>query len=641
MDSITPEKINEMLGQKALQLAKHLLPNGKLVSGMWQVGSVDGETGKSCKVYLSGGGGYCDFAGNIGGDYIKLWMETRRLGFKEAFSESKQWLGVYEVERKKTFKKPIKPKSLKSIKEDQSKDYLKNQRLFSDNTISKFKITQCELYGKPAIFFPYLVDGELIHFKQRLITPIENKSQYIPSKDTEACLFGWQALTDERKEFIIICEGEYDAMAYSEYGYEALSVPFGGGDKGKQNWVENEYVRLSQFNTIYLSMDMDKEGSLAVDELIKRLGIDRCRIVSLPKKDANDCLKSGVSKEVIDNCIAKAKYKSMAELKSPLDFMDETLDWMYPDAGQEQARGFDTPWSDINSEWRPMWGELTLINGINAHGKSEFANLFALHAATKLNIPSFVASMEIPNKRLNERFVKQLTASMKPAKSAAKNAIEFLHEKVWIGDFKESVNQNKLIEAMNYAYKRYGVKVFLIDSLMKCGVDEEDNTALKLFVERLCEFKNNFMTHIFLVVHPRKGVNEDSCPNKMDVLGTGGVTNLADNLITVWRNKKREQAEKEIKEKRITTPDYEQTLEQARKIQNDSKRMGSEPDLDKKQAWILKGEEYLEKTAGVIAWLQKHRNGGNERQFKLDYKNHQHINFRGINKHYIQSGGKL
>lgn len=640
MESITPRTVDDMLSKRVMDLAKYLLPNGKKVGDFWQVGSVDGEVGSSCKVYLNGKG-YNDFAGVEGGDYLNLWMEVKGLTFIEAFTEAKSWLGVYEEERKKTYQKPSKPRTTKSIRQDDVRKYI-NLRKITDETIEAFCVTKCQLYGQEAVLFPYLVNKELVHYKQRLLSPIEGKQSYLPSKDTEACLFGWQALPKGRHNSIIICEGEYDAMAWLEYEYHALSVPFGGGDKGKQNWVQNEYLRLSQFDTIYLSMDMDQQGELATDELIQRLGIDRCKIVKLPHKDCNDCLMAGVTKEEIDQCINTAKYKSLATLKSPLAFHDETLDWIFPDVEQEQARGFDTPWSSINSDWRPMWGELTLINGINAHGKSEFANLIALDCAMRQGLTAFVASMEIPNKRLNERFIKQLSARAKPSRELASKCLHELDEKLWIGDFKESIKKEKLLEAMHYAYKRYGVKVFLIDSLMKCGVDEEDNAALKKFVEELCVFKNEYMAHILLVVHPRKGVNEDSCPNKMDVLGTGGVTNLADNLITVWRNKKYEQQRYKINQKREEIErngDWDVIYRQAFEAVEQAKKQKIDPNLSDIEKFVLKSQDYLDHTGPVIAWLQKHRNGGNERQFWLDYRNNQHINFKGVNKNYVELGG--
>ena len=41
-------------------------------------------------------------------------------------------------------------------------------------------------------------------------------------------------------------------------------------------------------------------------------------------------------------------------------------------------------------------------------------------------------------------------------------------------------------------------------------------------------------------MHSRKLADEFSPPGKFDAKGTGTITDLADNVVTVWRNKKKE-----------------------------------------------------------------------------------------------------
>jgi twinkle protein len=48
--------------------------------------------------------------------------------------------------------------------------------------------------------------------------------------------------------------------------------------------------------------------------------------------------------------------------------------------------------------------------------------------------------------------------------------------------------------------------------------------------------------HIHLVAHSRKQKDEMSAPGKMDIKGTGTMTDQVDNVVTVWRNKKQEEA---------------------------------------------------------------------------------------------------
>lgn len=75
---------------------------------------------------------------------------------------------------------------------------------------------------------------------------------------------------------------------------------------------------------------------------------------------------------------------------------------------------------------------------------------------------------------------------------------------------------------------------------MKCGIDEDDYKGQKAFADRLCNFKNEFDVHVHLVAHARKGESEDRAPGKLDVKGTGAISDLADNVFTVWRNKRKE-----------------------------------------------------------------------------------------------------
>ena len=45
-----------------------------------------------------------------------------------------------------------------------------------------------------------------------------------------------------------------------------------------------------------------------------------------------------------------------------------------------------------------------------------------------------------------------------------------------------------------------------------------------------------------IVAHSRKGQDELTPPGKMDVKGSGSITDQVDNVMTVWRNKRKEQA---------------------------------------------------------------------------------------------------
>jgi len=628
MNTIKPSEIDRMLSGKVDELAKFLLPNGKRNGGFWEAGSVDGEAGQSLKVYLNGNG-WCDFSEASGGDYISLWQEVNNIDFKTAFEECKKWLGVYESEPKKIFHKAEKPKAVIPLSE-KIRGYLGQKRKLSDSTVEAFNVEQDTVNGQTAIYFPYITDGALTHYKQMLFDRNTGKKTFRASKGTKPVLFGWQALPNERLSSIIICEGEIDAMSYREYGFNALSTPFGGGEAGKQNWINYEYERLTQFEEIFLSMDQDEVGQAANKDIIERLGVDRCRVVKLPHKDINDCLTAGVTKPIIDECLKSAKHLEIKEVTRTQPYHELTLDWMYSDA---KVRGFDTPWNKVNEEWKPGYSELTLINGINAHGKSEFANQLILHATLGLDMPALLCSMEIPHVRLLERLIKQSTGSRdKPARELAEKALKTLDVNLLLGDFPQGVTPERLVEVLAYSYRRHGCQVVLIDSLMKCGIGEDDYPAQKAFVEKLCDLKNSIPIHIFLVVHPRKGATEDFIPGKMDVAGAGGITNLADNLITVWRNKEWELLRRSRDARKSSDQHYEHNLMVSRQAQAKGEKVTPE------QLFILNEADEVESGNGVIAHLQKDRNGGNEQQFGFFYQNSQHVHKSAKNNRYYVEG---
>ena len=80
----------------------------------------------------------------------------------------------------------------------------------------------------------------------------------------------------------------------------------------------------------------------------------------------------------------------------------------------------------------------------------------------------------------------------------------------------------------------------MIDSLMKCGINDDDYSGQKNFVDHLCWAAKNENVHIHLVVHMRKGKSETERPGKFDVLGSSAITNLVDNLVIIHRNKAKE-----------------------------------------------------------------------------------------------------
>ena len=180
-------------------------------------------------------------------------------------------------------------------------------------------------------------DGTLAMAKVR--EPEDGAKPKPTASNCEPILMGWQAVPEDAR-IAYITEGEIDALSMYDYGYPAFSPPYGGGGGNKQQWVENEYENLLQFERIYLVYDNDEQGDEGAGEVARRLGRHRCLRVRLPKKDANECLACGVPREDIAAAIESAESlegPGNSEPSAPTlicrcasEIEPEHIEWLWP-----------------------------------------------------------------------------------------------------------------------------------------------------------------------------------------------------------------------------------------------------------------------------------------------------------------------
>ena len=529
-----------MMANSAERIAEHLLPNGQRKGGEWKCGSVDGEPGDSLGVVLVGAkaGVWKDFANDVGGDLLDLWMNAKRLTLPQAMVEAKDFMGIRDVMRDANFQnqthyvKP--PKQVIAKVGGKVSQYLTETRKLSIEAIQTYKIAASK--DDTEIVFPFLRDGELLNVKRLKIDRKDGKKMIRSEKGCEPVLFGWQAIPDNARS-VTICEGEIDAVTLWQYGFPALSMFSGASNL---QWVDGDYPYLDQFSEIYICTDGDEPGKQAALALVERLGRDRCKVVTLPKKDANECLCAGISHDEIKSCFAKSATQDPVELKSAADYTDEVIREFYPP--DDASMGVFLPWSKIGSKIMLRPSELSIWTGINGHGKSLLLGQVLASACTQSERVC-IASMEIKPKKTLHRMSRQIIGNAEPPIQTIRDVMSWMDGKIWIFDLIGTAKDERLIEVFKYARKRYGITHFVVDSLMKMGYAEDDHARIKQFVESLCDFKNEFDCHVHLVAHSKKAMDESHVPGKLDVKGTGAITDLADNVFSVWRNKAKEAGE--------------------------------------------------------------------------------------------------
>lgn len=543
---MSPGELSDLLWNQVEKVSRHLLPNGKRDGHEWVAGNVHGDKGNSLKINLSGKKKWADFAEGEGGDMLDLWVSCRSINLHQAMQEAKAFLGIqdddhhFAARREKKFSRPDRKKVARYITRDEKHiEYLQGRGI-KPETAKTFEVASGKVWNGEreldALVLPYKRDGELIQVK-RISTERPNGKKVIMAEgDCEPCLYGWHAL-DPLVRAVVLCEGEIDCMTYTQYGISALSVPFGGGKGAKQQWIEFEFHNLDRFDEIWLSMDSDEVGQQAAREIASRLGEHRCRMVTLPHKDINECLMAGVPEDDIWNCLAQATYFDPEELYSAREFYQDTINAFY---GREQSL-FQSPWGALNHNFQFREAELTLVNGVNGHGKTEVVGHIVVEALRQ-GVKACVASLELKPGILLKRLTRQATCCKMPPVLEIEAAFNFYDDRLWLFGLTGTAKADRLLEIFHYARRRYGIQLFVIDSLMKCGIGDDDYNGQKAFVDALCDFKNKTNSHILLVTHSRKGDSEDKPTGKMDVKGTGAITDLTDNLFIIWRNKARERA---------------------------------------------------------------------------------------------------
>ncbi len=191
-------------------------------------------------------------------------------------------------------------------------------------------------------------------------------------------------------------------------------------------------------------------------------------------------------------------------------------------------------------EFRPE--ELTLWAGSNGSRKSMLAGQLMLDLAQQ-GCPSLTVSLEMTARRTLERMFRQAAAKAELGPSDCDHAAAVMRDRVWIFDHVGQITIERLCAVIRWARKKLNVEHVLVDSMMKVVAGDDDYNGQKDFINRMCEVAKETQLHLHIVVHTRKPSDSvERQPSKWDVKGSSSVTDLAHNVVTLWRNRGKEEA---------------------------------------------------------------------------------------------------
>jgi len=217
------------------------------------------------------------------------------------------------------------------------------------------------------------------------------------------------------------------------------------------------------------------------------------------------------------------------------------------------------PFSYLRGKFEFRRNELTIWSGYKGHGKSLMISQ-VLMTAIRRDKRVFILSPEFRPESVLERMLYQFSATTSPASEHFSAFMEILLDRMWLYDAQASLKPNDVVALCRYAADKLEVDHILIDSLMKCGMGPDDYAGQKSFVDSVQSVAHANPLHIHLVAHARKS-NDDSKPARLhDIKGASEIADMAENVLSVWRNKEKEKAP----EKKHDEPDASLTVEAQR-----------------------------------------------------------------------------
>lgn len=406
-------------------------------------------------------------------------------------------------------------------------DVLKKMRVYSDKEyMPQFKSEQ------EVICFPYFLDGKLINIKYR-----GPQKSFKMVSGAELIFYNIDCL--KNSDEVIIVEGEIDALTLIQAGFEnTISVP-NGANKNLE-YLDACIDLFNGIKKIYIATDQDTKGIELKGELIRRLGAERCYVVSFKEcKDANEFLvKYGPEiKEVLNNAIP-VPVKGIIEANN---IYAEIRD-LY-ERGVQGGLKIGQNIIDEYITWES--GRLVIVTGIPASGKSEFVD----YLICKLNIKygwkcGFFTPENYPLKfhyrKLYEKIIGKEFSVNKCNELEWDMAYEYIKNNFFYILNEEDFTVKSILDSAKILVKTRGIKSIVIDPYNKLDHKYTDSETqyISRFLDQLILFAKMNDILIFLVAHPRK-MNKVGgkieVPSLYDISGSANFYNKTDYGITVHR----------------------------------------------------------------------------------------------------------
>jgi twinkle protein len=362
-------------------------------------------------------------------------------------------------------------------------------------------------------------------------------------------------------EHTIIVMDELEVFTFHECEKINVISLFGGYSTNNQpiekvknkllDFLTNIEDRLTQVKKITLALPNTEKGNLIKEELIRRLGKEKCWIVQPPEADYtwNDVL--------VD--YGKQKFSWLLETAKPIpvrglfdiDDVEDKLDELYHNG---LRKGYSTGFLTVDQFYTVVPGQWTVMTGIPGHGKSNFLDAVMVNLAKNDDWRFGIFSPE--NQPIQRHFAsimeKYFEAPFDLGKPGRITEDQKEEGKKWLKkhfsiilpDEDANWSIDGVLELAKVLVYRRGMKGLVIDPWNELDHSRPGNQTETEYVSatltKLRQFARNYDVHVWLVAHPAKLYKDKDgkypVPTPYDISGSAHYRNKADNAVTVWRN---------------------------------------------------------------------------------------------------------
>ena len=418
-------------------------------------------------------------------------------------------------------------------------------RGISEKTLREMKVTEGQEWmpqknGKAnTVQFNYYKDGVLVNTKFRT-----GDKCFKLCSGAELLPYNIDAIKGTKE--CIITEGEMDALSFWEIGrHDVVSVP--NGANANLSYLD-DYIEtyFDDKETIYIASDTDAKGTMLRDELMRRFGAERCRVLEYGEgcKDANEHLQK-YGKQSLMECLQNAPETKLEGIFTVSDF-EQSLDAIFEHGLQQ---GVTIGHQNFDKLCSFETKRLCIVTGIPASGKSEFID----EIAERLNIRygwRFAyfspenAPLEYHASKLIEKFTGKHFSKQHLGWGEYKHVKNHIENNFFFISPKEDFKLETILDRAKFLVRRKGIKALVIDPYNRLE-SEQGNRSETLYISQTLDKLTNFAQRndilIILMAHPTKlPKNKDGVievPTLYDISGSANFFNKADFGIVVHRDR--------------------------------------------------------------------------------------------------------